>query len=54
MMQELKRHCAIKFVWDVTEYVGCTLKKNQANMTIYISQPELISTLEKSEIWEET
>lgn len=47
MKQELKKHFAIKFAWVMTEYIGCTLKKYQASMKIYISHPELISTLER-------
>ena len=50
---ELKTHFAIKFAWEVTDYVGCNFKRSSNGNKLLVSQPELINTLKKIEIWEE-
>lgn len=42
---ELKKHFVIKFAWEVTEYVGCRLKRSSDGSKILVSQHELINTL---------
>lgn len=50
MMQELKREFARNVARDVKDYVGYSINRSSDNLMIWITQPELISTLKKVEI----
>lgn len=48
--QELKKSFAINVALDVKHYVGCSIKRNPDKKKIWITQPELISTLKSRDM----
>ena len=47
----LKEHFIIKIERNVSEYVGCTIKRDRAKTRLWVTQPHLIKTLEHSDLW---